>query len=190
MSSVRLSVTTMQAKLIRRWSACGRMASGAKRKSTKSSRNISAPLMETKTNRVVLDTNCLIASLSQHSEFYPVWKGFQTGKYILCVSNEILNEYQEIIERKTSAAVARNVISLLLKSRYVELINPFYRLNLIDADNDDNKFVDCAFAANAAFIVSDDKHFDVLNSIEFPKVLVLKLVDFLKLLQSTNPIKG
>ena len=47
--------------------------------------------------RIVLDTNCLIAALSRHSEYYPVWSDFQAGKYILCVSNEILEEYQEII---------------------------------------------------------------------------------------------
>lgn len=138
--------------------------------------------MNAKTHKVVLDTNCLIASLSLHSEFYPVWKGLQIGKYTLCVSNEILNEYQEIIERKTSAAVARNVIAMLLKSRFVEMIDPFYRLNLIQTDHDDNKFVDCAFAANASFIVSDDKHFDVLSSIEFPRIMVMKLTNFLKLL--------
>ena len=49
--------------------------------------------------KIVLDTNCLIASLSRHSEYYPVWSEFQAGKYTLCVSNEILEEYQEIIEK-------------------------------------------------------------------------------------------
>ena len=69
--------------------------------------------------RIVLDTNCLIAALSRHSEYYPVWSDFQAGKYTLCVSNEILEEYQEIIEQKTSSIVAQNVINLLLKSRNV-----------------------------------------------------------------------
>jgi len=43
--------------------------------------------------------------------------------------------------------------------------------------------VDCAFAANATYIVSDDKHFDILKEISFPKLLVLKLKEFLGLLQ-------
>ena len=34
---------------------------------------------------------------------------------------------------------------------------------------DDNKFVDCAFAANATYIVSDDKHYDVLKEVDFPQ---------------------
>jgi len=46
---------------------------------------------------------------------------------------------------------------------------------LIESDHDDDKFVDCAFAANATYIVSDDKHFDVLKEISFTQLLVLKL---------------
>ena len=138
--------------------------------------------------KIVLDTNCLIAALSRHSEYYPVWSEFQAGKYMLCVSNEILEEYEEIIEKKTSAIVAQNVINLLLKSTNVELVTPSFKFRLIEADHDDDKFVDCAFAANATYIVSDDKHFDVLKDISFPQLLVLKLKEFLGQLQSDNNV--
>lgn len=136
--------------------------------------------------KIVLDTNCPIASLSRHSDYYPVWSSFQTGKYILCVSNDILEEYQEIIEQKTSSIVAKNVIDLLLKSKNVEYITPHFKFGLIVADHDDDKFVDCAFAANATYIVSDDSHFDVPKDVEFPRLLVLKLKDFLGLLQTED----
>ena len=134
--------------------------------------------------RIVLDTNCLIASLSRHSEYYPVWKGLQTGKYVLCLSNDILTEYEEIIAKKTSAEVAKNVVALLLKSKNVEFVNPYFNWRLIEADHDDDKFVDCAFAANATYIVSNDKHFDVIKKVSFPRIPVLKLIQFLQLLQS------
>ena len=134
----------------------------------------------------MLDTNCLISSLSKKGQYYPVWKGLQTGQYILCVSTEILEEYAEVIAQKMSAQVASSVIHLLLESSNVELINPYFSLHLIDADQDDNKFVDCAFAANATFIVSNDKHFDVLKVISFPQLIVLKLKEFLGILQSDS----
>ena len=121
--------------------------------------------------KIVLDTNCLIASLSRHSEYYPVWSKFQSGDYILCVSNDILEEYQEIIEQKTSSIVAKNVIDLLLKSKNVEYIMPHFKFRLIEADHDDDKFVDCAFAANATYIVSDDSHFEVLRRFNSPNYL-------------------
>lgn len=129
--------------------------------------------------RIVLDTNGLISSLSRRGNYYSVWKSFQEGKYILCLSNDIIEEYTEIIGRLMSPQIADHVIALLLKSNNVELIYPTFRLGLIHADPDDNKFVDCAFAANATYIVSDDSHFDILKSIKFPKIMVLTLREFL-----------
>ncbi len=133
--------------------------------------------------RVVLDTNCLLASISSRSDFFIVWRGLHEGKYTLCVSNDILAEYEEIIAQKATPTVAKHVVDALVDSDYVEFVDPQFRLGLIRKDPDDNKFVDCAFAANAAFIVSNDHHFDVLESIEFPKIVVLRLQQFAAMLK-------
>ncbi len=133
--------------------------------------------------RVVLDTNCLLASISSRSEFFIVWRGLHEGRYTLCVSNDILAEYEEIIAQKATPTVAKHVVDALVDSDFVEFVDPQFRLGLIRKDPDDNKFVDCAFAANAAFIVSNDHHFDVLESIDFPKILVLRLQQFAALLK-------
>ena len=137
-------------------------------------------------NRIVLDTNCLLASLSSKSENFRVWKDFQTGKYTLCVSNEILEEYQEIIAQKTTPSIAQNVVRAIVESENVEFIDPHFHVYAIFADPDDNKFVDCAFAANAAFIVSEDSHFEALKTLAFPKIMVLKLKAFLKFLENRD----
>ena len=142
--------------------------------------------MESK-DRVVLDTNCLLASLSSRSVYFSIWKGFRSGCFTLCVSNEIIEEYQEIIARKTNASVARNVVNAIVESEYVEFIDPQFKLRLITTDHDDDKFVDCAFAANATYIVSEDSHFDVLRTIPFPRILVLRINEFLnRLLLRSN----
>ncbi len=133
--------------------------------------------------RVVLDTNCLLASISSRSDFFIVWRGLHEGKYTLCVSNDILAEYEEIIAQKATPTVAKHVVDALVDSDYVEFVDPQFRLGLIRKDPDDNKFVDCAFAANAAFIVSNDHHFDVLESIGFPKIMVLRLQQFAAMLK-------
>ena len=51
----------------------------------------------------------------------------------------------------------------------------WYHFNAIKADPDDNKFVDCAIAANAKFIVTDDHHYEELKQLKFPQVETLKL---------------
>lgn len=77
-------------------------------------------------------------------------------------------------------AAAEYVIKTILNSKFTEMITPFYNFNLIEVDKDDNKFVDCAIAAHAKCIVTNDHHYDVLKTIPFPKVDVVRLVDFLK----------
>lgn len=134
--------------------------------------------------RVVLDTNCLIASISSRGEYFAVWRGLHEGRYTLCVSNEILAEYEEILAMKTNKKVAENVINALVDSDYVEFVDPKFHLGLIKTDPDDNKFVDCAFASNATFIVSNDHHFDILSEVKFPQISVLKLQAFLSIVKS------
>ncbi|MBP5502383.1 MAG: PIN domain-containing protein, partial [Bacteroidales bacterium] len=60
------------------------------------------------------------------------------------------------------------------------LVDPHFRMQLITADPDDNKFVDCAFAAGADYLVSEDRHFDVLRTIPFPKLNLVTLDEFLQ----------
>jgi putative PIN family toxin of toxin-antitoxin system len=133
--------------------------------------------------KVVLDTNCLIASLSSKSENYLVWRALQQGEYVLCVSNDILEEYHEVIARLVTPEIADNVLAMLLESEFVELFDPSFHLGLIEVDPDDNKFVDCAFVANATYIVSNDTHFDVLSKIKFPQIFVLRLAEFIQTLK-------
>ena len=134
-------------------------------------------------NRVVLDTNCLLVSISSRSEYFEVWRGLHEGRYVLCVSNEILAEYEEVIALKANREVAENVINALVDSDFVEFVDPQFHLGLITSDPDDNKFVDCAFASNATFIVSNNRHFNVLQTIDFPRINVLKIQEFLALLK-------
>ncbi len=64
----------------------------------------------------------------------------------------------------------------------IAFINRYFAFDLIKIDPDDNKFVDCAIAANADFIVTNDRHFDVLKSIPFPIVKVINIDEFMAIL--------
>lgn len=132
--------------------------------------------------RGVLDTNCLLISLSRRGAYYTVWKEFFSEKYILCYTNEILSEYEEILSQKMGGDIAGNVIKAIISRKNTVRLDVHFRFNLIQADPDDNKFVDCAIAANASFIVSQDHHFDVLHAIDFPKVELIGIDEFVSLL--------
>ena len=132
---------------------------------------------------IVLDTNCLLMSLSRRSPYYPVWRDFVDGKYTLCVTNEILAEYEEILTNKVGAEIASNVITAILDLPNTKMIQVYYHLRLITADPDDDKFVDCAFKANARYIVTQDHHYDVLKQTPFPFIDVIGIDEFIKVLR-------
>jgi predicted nucleic acid-binding protein len=60
-------------------------------------------------------------------------------------------------------------------------VTTYFKFNLLK-DEDDNKFVDCAVAANADYIVSHDKDFKPLKKISFPIVNVIDTGNFKKYL--------
>ena len=127
---------------------------------------------------LVLDSNILLVIVSRKSRYNPIFRALLNGTFQLAVTTEILHEYAEILERYVSKSFADATLELILGLPGTKLITRYYAWNLITVDPDDNKFVDCAIAANARFIVSDDKHFRVLEAIEFPKVEVMGLETF------------
>jgi len=131
-------------------------------------------------NPVVIDTNCLLQIISHGSPYRPIWDAFLAGQYTLCVSNEILDEYQEILEQQITPTVAENVVMLLLNQQNVQLVDPHFRMGIITADLDDNKFVDCAFAAGADYLVSEDSHFRILHDTPFPQLNLVTLDEFMQ----------
>jgi len=132
--------------------------------------------------RVVLDTNAILRSISRRSEFSIVLDKLQEGVYELWVTNEILLEYEEKIADIFSKETAELIIGFLSLLPNVRRTEIYYHLHIIDVDKDDNKFVDCAFAGNIHFLVTNDKHFSVLNAISFPSINVITLETFKQIL--------
>lgn len=128
--------------------------------------------------KIVVDTNILIAVIGRKSPFRWIFDCIIQGKLILCVSNEILFEYREVLERKTNAEVAENVVNFIAVNPFTEKTDIYFNFGLVLQDEDDNKFVDCAISANAICLVSNDNHFQVLKMIKFPQVNVLTLSEF------------
>ncbi|MCC5945701.1 MAG: putative toxin-antitoxin system toxin component, PIN family [Bernardetiaceae bacterium] len=127
---------------------------------------------------VVIDTNCLLVSIPPKSPYYWLYAAFEKEQFIWAISNEVLHEYEEQITDKYSAKTADLVLSILLSAPNTVLKEPYYNWHLIHNDKDDNKFVDLALTAGADCLVSNDKDFNVLKTIDFPKIQLLTLNDF------------
>lgn len=137
--------------------------------------------------RVVLDTNSLIVCIGRESRYRPIFDAILAGKIRLLISNDILHEYVEILGSRTSPLVADSIASFLTKSPDVEKIQIYFKWGIITQDADDNKFVDCALNGRADFLVTDDKHFNLLHQIGFPPPNVIRTAKFLTELEQRFP---
>ena len=133
---------------------------------------------------IVLDTNALLMAISAKNVYHTVWLSFLRGEYTLCITNEIIDEYLEVISRNINMIVAEKIVAAILNRENTTKLDPHFRFNLIEEDKDDNKFVDCAIAGNASYIVTEDHHFNVLKKIKFPPISVIGIDEFIIILNS------
>ena len=116
---------------------------------------------------VVIDTNVMLTARAVRHRNYLLLRALLAGQFELAASTAIMLEYQEIIAARASAEEWRNlsdffdvIAELRGNLRHVE---PSFHFHLITADPDDDKFADCAIAAEADWIITEDAHFDALR---------------------------
>lgn len=131
---------------------------------------------------IVLDTNCLLQSLPSRSPYHKIWTDILSGEISLCVNTDILEEYEEKLGEYTSPEVAHNVVEAIVSLTTTTIQNTYVHFELLPGDADDNKFVDCAVAANAELIVTNDKDFNPLKTIQWPRVEIMTIQDFIKVI--------
>ncbi|MFQ5447219.1 MAG: putative toxin-antitoxin system toxin component, PIN family [Saprospiraceae bacterium] len=128
---------------------------------------------------IVLDTNCLIQILPKQAEHRWLFDALLRGEITLAITTEIILEYEETLDVfYESRTLGSNVARVLLELPLTKRTDLYYCWNLIAKDPDDDKYVDCAVAANADFVITHDAHFQVLKEIEFPRITCLRLDEF------------
>jgi len=131
--------------------------------------------------KIVLDTNCLLPSIFDNSPYIWLWEAFVKAKFSLCCSTEILEEYGELLASFYSVEISESVINTITNASNFIPVTPYFKWNLITVDPEDNKFVDCALNTGADYIVTNDKHFNILKEMDFPYVKVIDIVAFNKI---------
>jgi len=117
---------------------------------------------------VCLDTGVFLQIFGRKQPFQPILRALLDGRIALAVSTEIMLEYEEVITRLSGKERWNDITALLeLLSQLhqnIRHIAPKFRFNVISVDPDDNKFCDCAIAADANYIITEYNHFDALRS--------------------------
>lgn len=130
--------------------------------------------------KCVIDTNGLLRSVPRSGNYRWLFDSWKQNKFIWIVSNEIISEYVEVIEREFSSGAATIVVDMLLSSKNHQRVDPSYRWQLVESDPEDNKFVDCTIAASANYLVTDDRHILRLREIPnlFPPLSIVTFDEF------------
>jgi uncharacterized protein len=132
--------------------------------------------------KLVVDTNALLVSIPQFSAYHWFFQSIVKKEMLLFITTEILSEYEEVIASKLTPQIASSVIRTLIELENVIPTTVYFKYQLIRQDPDDDKFVNCAIAANTDFIVTHDRHFGALKTIDFPKIKTITLPELSKIL--------
>ncbi len=109
--------------------------------------------------RVVLDTNIIVRAVSKRSFTNFIFELLFNSEITLCVTTEILLEYEEKLIQIYDLQTAELIIGTL---------------NLLPN----------VIRSEIYCIVTDDRHFKILDKIPFPKITVLKFEEFSELMKN------
>jgi putative PIN family toxin of toxin-antitoxin system len=115
---------------------------------------------------VCIDTNSFVQPFSRRSRFRVIAEALLDGRIEPAVSGAILLEYEEVSAAMYSQEFAREVMGFLdlaTTAGAVRRIVPSFHFRIITADPDDDIFADCAIAAAATHIITEDRHFEALR---------------------------
>ena len=109
--------------------------------------------------RVVIDTNVFVSSFfgGKPGEIIDLWK---SGEILLCLSQEILEEYVEVLMRLglQDAREIEELLDIFARNYHAVFTAETPKLGtIVEKDPDDDKFIACAVALGAEWIISGDK---------------------------------
>ncbi len=131
--------------------------------------------------RIVLDTNVFISILKK-GRLRKILDLWLEDKFVLIVSETILREVVEVVRRPKfnfHSSEIEMLASLILEKALI--INPHHLLKVC-SDPKDNKFIECAAAGKADYIVSGDS--DLLILEKYHKIEIISPANFIQIINS------
>jgi putative PIN family toxin of toxin-antitoxin system len=106
----------------------------------------------------VVDTNVFVSSFfgGNPRKIVDLWK---SGDVSLCLSRVIVDEYIEVLRRLglQDEKELDELLGLFAHGYHVVFTSTTPELHIVEKDPDDNKFIECAVALKADFVISGDK---------------------------------
>lgn len=132
--------------------------------------------------RVVLDTQVFISSFFGGicKRIIDLWK---SGQIVLCLSDAIFREYLLVLSRFwVDPAGIEQIVHLLKEGNFILRVVPKEKIFVTHEEN--NKFLECALAGEARYIISGDRSLRRLK--KFHDIQILSPLKSLKRLEKIN----
>ncbi len=127
--------------------------------------------------RVILDTN-ILASMALGGQVGKINERWRAGEFILVVSEEIVTEYLEVLQRPKLHLKSHTIAVITGRIyRKAKFVKPEERVSGIQPDPKDDKFLEAAISGKVDCIVSGDKH--LLDLKEFRSIRIITAREFL-----------
>jgi len=128
---------------------------------------------------VVLDTNIFISGIFWRGDSYKMLQLWGDGDIRVIISEEIIEEISRVLRafkiRLPEESINRRIASIRENSIIVE---PKEKFSIVEHSSD-NKFIECAVAGNADYIITNDKH--LLKIKYFRNILIMTPKEFLSI---------
>ena len=123
--------------------------------------------------KIIVDTNVLISGLYFGGFPGEILKYIQIGLFSPYASEEIIDEYLEVVKRLSEKNHQSDEFVLKAFLSKLSVIKTKSSLEIC-RDKDDDKFINCAIDAKAIYIVSGDEDLLVLKSVENIEIVTAK----------------
>ena len=132
--------------------------------------------------RVVLDTNIFV-SMALGGQVGKINDEWRAGKFILVVSEDIVSEYLDVLQRPKLRLKSRTIATIVNRVyRKAEFVTPEEKILIVLADTTDNKFIEAAITGKTDYIVSGDKH--LLDLKEYKSIPIITAREFIGTLET------
>ncbi|HUK85840.1 MAG TPA: putative toxin-antitoxin system toxin component, PIN family [Candidatus Acidoferrum sp.] len=142
--------------------------------------------------KVVLDTNVWISAFLWGGKPAEIIKAAEQNRLIIFASEEIVVEISQVLTYPKIRSVYQGTElsrETLIQTvmRIAKFVRVTKKLNVVQEHSADNKFVECALASGADYIVSGDKH--LLKVACYKKTQIVSVKEFLKQIETNYSSK-
>jgi uncharacterized protein len=133
---------------------------------------------------VTADTNLYISALNYGGRPEELLELGRSGAVRLAISDEIMGEVRRVLREKFAWEAQRIERAADGLTSFTERVTPTQRLQVVKADPDDDRILECAVASGSSVIVSGDRH--LLDLGQYQGIPIMRVADFLRRMQEAE----